>query len=238
MKRCAGFTLLELLIAIAIFALLAVGTWRMLGAVIDSDEATRVQEQQLRELVRAVSAFERDVRQVVSRPIRDPYGEPRAALLGEHQGDNDALELTRSGWRNPTGAQRSRLQRVRWQLSGERWERRYWTVLDQSQDSLPQVQNALDGVTAMTLRYMDDNGDWQDSWPPAGLTGDERLGRLPHALELTLEHRRYGELRRVLRLVDTPPRQPPQVGGEVPPDGQQQTPQENQQGGDGQEVAP
>ena len=238
MKRCAGFTLLELLIAIAIFALLAVGTWRMLGAVIDSDEATRVQEQQLRELVRAVSAFERDVRQVVARPIRDPYGEPREALLGEHQGDNDALELTRSGWRNPTGAQRSRLQRVRWQLSGERWERRYWTVLDQSQDSLPQVQNALDGVTAMTLRYMDDNGDWQDSWPPAGLAGDERLGRLPHALELTLEHRRYGELRRVLRLVDTPPRQPPQVGGEVPPDGQQQTLQENQQGGDGQEMAP
>lgn len=238
MKRCAGFTLLELLIAIAIFALLAVGTWRMLGAVIDSDEATRVQEQQLRELVRAVSAFERDVRQVVSRPIRDPYGEPRAALLGEHQGDNDALELTRSGWRNPTGAQRSRLQRVRWQLSGERWERRYWTVLDQSQDSLPQVQNVLDGVTAMSLRYMDDNGDWQDSWPPAGLTEDERLDRLPRALELTLEHRRYGELRRVLRLVDTPPRQPPQVGGEEQPDGQQQTPQENQQGGDGQEVAP
>lgn len=233
MKRCAGFTLLELLIAIAIFALLAVGTWRMLGAVIDSDEATRVQEQQLRELVRAVSAFERDVRQVVSRPIRDPYGESRAALLGEHQGDNDALELTRSGWRNPTGAQRSRLQRVRWQLSGERWERRYWTVLDQSQDSQPQVQNALDGVTAMKLRYMDDNGDWQDSWPPAGLTEDERLGRLPRALELTLEHRRYGELRRVLRLVDTPPRQAPQVG-EGLPDGDQEVPQ----GGDGQEVAP
>ncbi|MNZ32426.1 Type II secretion system protein J precursor [compost metagenome] len=234
MKRAAGFTLLELLIAIAIFALLAIGTWRMLGAVIDSDEATRVQEQQLRELVRAVSAFERDVRQVVSRPIRDPYGEPRAALLGERQGDNDALELTRNGWRNPVGAQRSRLQRVRWQLSGERWERRYWTVLDQSQDSQPQVQDALDGVTAMSLRYMDDNGDWQDSWPPAGLTEDERLERLPRALELTLEHRRYGELRRVLRLVDTPPRQAPEVGGEAPPDGEQESPQ----AGDDQEVAP
>lgn len=234
MKRCAGFTLLELLIAIAIFALLAIGTWRMLGAVIDSDEATRIQEQQLRELVRAVSAFERDVRQVVSRPIRDPYGEPRAALLGERQGDNDALELTRNGWRNPVGAQRSRLQRVRWQLSGERWERRYWTVLDQSQDSQPQVQDTLDGVTAMSLRYMDDNGDWQDSWPPAGLTEDERLERLPRALELTLEHRRYGELRRVLRLVDTPPRQAPEVDGEAPPDGEQ----ESAQAADGQEVAP
>ncbi|MDH4585345.1 type II secretion system protein GspJ [Pseudomonas sp. BN415] len=235
MKRAAGFTLLELLIAIAIFALLAMGAWRMLGAVIDSDEATRAQEQQLRELVRAISAFERDIRQVVSRPIRDAYGEPRAALLGEHQGDNDSLEMTRAGWRNPTGAQRSRLQRVSWQLSGERLERRYWTVLDQAQDSLPQVQNALDGVTAMKLRYMDDSGDWQESWPPAGLSEDERLDRLPRALELTLQHRRYGELRRVLRLVETPPRQQPQ-GGENQPDGEQQSPQGNQQA-DGEEQA-
>ncbi|MNN18037.1 Type II secretion system protein J precursor [compost metagenome] len=107
-------------------------------------------------------------------------------------------------------------------------------MLDQPQDSLPQVQNALDGVTAMKLRYMDDNGDWQDSWPPAGLAEDERLGRLPRALELTLEHRRYGELRRVLRLVDTPPPKAPQAGGEGLPDGEQEVPQ----GGDGQEGAP
>lgn len=100
MKRSAGFTLLELLIAIAIFALLALGTYRMLDSVLASDRATRAQEQQLRELVRAMAAIERDLQQVNPRPVRDAYGEWRGALVGE-SGDNDSVELSRGGWRNP-----------------------------------------------------------------------------------------------------------------------------------------
>lgn len=203
MRRSAGFTLLELLIAIAIFALLGLGTYRMLNSVLRTDTATRVQEQQLRELIRAMAALERDVLQVVARPVRDPFGEPRAALLGE-DGDHPALEFTRNGWRNPMGAPRSRLQRVRWELSGEQWQRRYWTVLDQAQDSQPRVQQALDGVTHFAVRYMDREGRWLESWPPAEGADDKRLQQLPKAVELVLEHRRYGQLRRVLRLPDMP----------------------------------
>jgi general secretion pathway protein J len=201
MRPQRGFTLLELLIAVAIFALLALATYRMLSSVMQADGATREHEQQLREVVRAMAAFERDVLQVVPRPTRDPFGEDRPALIGE-DGDDTALEFTRSGWRNPMGAPRSRLQRVRWELSGEQWQRRYWNVLDQAQDSKPQVQAVLDGVTSFTLRYMDRQGQWLPSWPPTDGTAKERFERLPRAVELVLEHRRYGQLRRVLRLPD------------------------------------
>lgn len=203
--RCTarGFTLLELLIAIAIFAILGLATYRMLDSVLGADAATRRHEQQLRELVRAMAAFERDVLQVALRPIRDPFGDPQPALRSEPS-DASALELTRAGWRNPLGQPRAELQRVRWQLSGERWQRRYWRVLDQAQDSQPQVQQALDGVQALSLRYLDDEGRWHADWPPPNATGDRLLTGLPRALELRLEHRRYGELRRLLRLPDAP----------------------------------
>lgn len=217
MKSCRGFTLLELLIAVAIFALLALATYRMLSSVMQADGATRRHEQQLRELVRGMAAFERDVLQAVPRPVRDPFGDKRAALLAE-DGDATVLEFTRNGWRNPMGAPRSRLQRVRWELSGEQLQRRYWPVLDQAQDSQPQVQAVLDGVTRMTFRYLDRQGQWLPIWPPGDSSESERLEQLPKALELVLEHRRYGQIRRVLRLPDLPAKSTP--GDGQSPDGQ------------------
>ena len=108
-RQAAAFTLLELLIAIAIFALLGLASYRMLSTVLASDEALRRQEQQLRELVRGMAALERDLAQAGARPVRDGYGEPQAALRGDSE--QGMLEFTRLGWRNPTGQPRSQWQR-------------------------------------------------------------------------------------------------------------------------------
>lgn len=201
-----GFTLLELLIAIAIFALLALGTYRMLESVLNSDAAVRRHELQLRELTRAIAALDRDLLQIIGRPVRDAYGEPRSALLGGErlQLEKAAIELTRSGWRNPLGAPRSQLQRVRWQLTGSSLQRLYWPVLDQATDSQPQVQKVLDGVTAIRVRFYDPQLGWQENWPPSddGRSEEQSLGRLPQAVEVILTHSHYGELRRFYRLLD------------------------------------
>ncbi|MBF0673683.1 type II secretion system minor pseudopilin GspJ [Pseudomonas sp.] len=204
MRDSQGFTLLELLIAIAIFGLLGLGTYQMLGSVVRTDSTTREQELRLRELVRGMAAFERDVQQTLARPVRAPYGNMDAAFEGGNiTGEGVTVALTRTGWRNPTGVVRSRLQRVRWQLDGTTWQRHYWRVLDQAQDSQPQVQQVLDDVLSWRLRYLDQDGNWQGSWPNGMVANEESMTALPRAVELILEHRYYGSLRRLFRFPDT-----------------------------------
>ncbi|MCQ4326368.1 type II secretion system protein GspJ [Stutzerimonas stutzeri] len=210
MRAAAGFTLLELLIAIALFALLGLGTYRMLEAVLRSDEAVRAQELQLRELSRALWAFERDLQQVIGRPIRDGFGDERNAFIGQLGGEDGAplLELTRAGWRNPTGLRRANLQRVRWRLAGSNLERVYWVVLDRDVDSEPRVQRVLENVQGLQLRYLDEDAVWHEEWPPFDFARGgqaEAAERLPAALELSLEHPRYGRITRLLRLPDPAP---------------------------------
>lgn len=208
MRRQHGFTLLEVLIAIAIFALLAMATYRMFDSVLQVDRGQREQELRLRELTRAMAAFERDLLQVRVRPVRDPLGDPQPALLGDN-GRDVYVEFTRSGWRNPLGQARATLQRVRWQLEGERWQRLYWPVLDQAQDSQPRVQQALEGVKRFELRFLDEEGRWLQNWPPANSDAEESMSLLPKAVELVIEHRHYGELRRLWRLPEAPEQPPP-----------------------------
>ena len=223
-QRQRGFTLLEVLIAISIFAFLALGTYRMLTSVLASDEATRRHELQLRELQRAFAVLEQDLAQVGSRPIRDAFGDLRPALVGE--AEPAAMEFSRLGWRNPLGSPRSNWQRVRWQLVGNVLQRSYWPVLDQAVDSQPLPQKVLTDVRSLQLRYLDREGNWQTEWPPAQTAGDaqQRLEQVPRALEIRLEHERYGQLTRLLRLPDTPKPQkkaPPEGNPEQPNDGSQ-----------------
>ena len=188
----AGFTLLEVLVAVAIFALIGIASHRLLVSAIRVDTQIREQEQQLRQLLRAMNSLERDVEQAVARPILANDGSDEPAFWSDP--DGQGLQWTRAGWSNPQAAPRAQLQRVHWRYEDSNLLREYWPVLDRGDDAAAQRQQVLQNIDAVHWRYLDRQGLWRTQWQGTDTQP------LPRALEVRIEHPRFGVLRRVLLL--------------------------------------
>ena len=109
-------------------------------------------------------------------------------------------DLTRGGWSNTAGQQRSTLQRVSYALVGEVVKRSYTTELDTVQASQPLLQDLLSGVKTIQFRYMDANQAWQNQWPPASIPLNEGMTIRPVAVEVTIEFKDWGKVRRLIEV--------------------------------------
>jgi general secretion pathway protein J len=196
-----GFTLLELLVALAIFAVLGVAAYAGLDVVLDAKDRIETKSDQLGRLQMLFVLMGRDIEQTARRGVRDTYGDPLPALLGS----DTALEFTRAGWRNPAGLRRSHLQRVAYGLTDETLTRATWDVLDRAQDSEPRSVNLLGEVTALEIRYLDGGGEWRSEWPPSADAQRPAAAALPRAIEITLEVKGWGSIMRLFRVVDASP---------------------------------
>ncbi|MCC5857326.1 MAG: type II secretion system minor pseudopilin GspJ [Ectothiorhodospiraceae bacterium] len=197
MRRQRGFTLIELMVAVGIFAVLSAMAFQGLRAVMDAREGIQQQTERLKQVQQAMAVLERDFQQGVTRGIRDPFGDPREAMLSDDLAD---LEFTRAGRSNPLGMVRSELQRVAYRLDEDVLIRIHWEVLDQQVEPPRGTTEILEGVTELRFRYLDRNRDWRETWPPAGQPRGTEL--LPVAVEITLELEDLGELVRLFRLAD------------------------------------
>jgi general secretion pathway protein J len=197
-----GFTLLEVLVAIAIFAVISVLAYGGLTTVLQQRELVEARTGEWRDLQMAMQLVSRDLRQLHPRPVRDEIGDRYEPALLSRPGAAFALELTRGGWTNPGALPRSTLQRVAYRIEDGRLVRIYWPVLDRTLATEPLVTVLLDGVDALELRLLDRQGTWHGQWPPVGTDGDAALQTLPRAVEFALETERFG---RVWRLLETSP---------------------------------
>lgn len=202
-KRTGGFTLLELLVALAVFALVSAMAYSGLHTVLQNKQVTEQRAVRIGHLQSAVLMLERELSQIAFlRGIRDDYGDRQDSLRTAGFG-SILLEFTRAGWRNPTRTARSTLQRVAYGIKEESLQRYSWTVLDRPQPSTPHEVVLLEGVRGMQLRYLDQGGKWHEQWPPVGLAQTQSMP-LPRALEINLELEDLGEIRRLLPLPQPP----------------------------------
>jgi general secretion pathway protein J len=113
------------------------------------------------------------------------------------------VDLTRAGWSNTAGQQRSTLQRVSYALVGDVLKRSYQINLDTVQGNKPVVQDLLTGVKGVQLRYLDSNQAWQSQWPESttiqnGSTVDWQSR--PVAVEIIVQFKDWGAIRRLVEV--------------------------------------
>lgn len=184
MKRHArGFTLVELLVAVAVFALLAAGGVAMLTYAADNQRLLGDRMEQLAGFQRARALLQADLAQAVARRVRGADGTPaRSAFVGSHVRDGrdhagPLFALVRRGWTNPDMEARPSLQYVEYRLVEGRLERSVRAALDGAAPS--ESQRLLAGVRSLSVDYMN-HGQWSDGW--GGAAAD-----LPQALRLNLD---------------------------------------------------
>lgn len=194
-----GFTLIEILAALAVFAVIGVLANRILTGMIDINEGMRSQSDSLIAVQRALSIIERDVEQLTHRSVRDSLGDflPPAVL-----GADTLLEFTRFGWQNPLAEPRTELQRVAYAYRDRKLYRLFWPVLDRTPDTEPVPQMLLADVQAVEFIAHDYQGDEHRYWPPA-LEADVANETAIAAIEMRLEIEPYGNLERLF-LVTAP----------------------------------
>lgn len=185
MIRQQGFTLLELLVSLSIFALIGAMAYGGLQQVLEQQQATEEQSQQLADLQKAYRIMQRDLEQLINRGIRNQFGDSVDALVGGS--GYDGVEFSRAGHANPAGFLRSDLQRIAYVPDQDTLIRRTWRVLDRAQDSLPDEEVLVEGMQQFTIRFLDDSDEWQDNWPPqqTQTTGGSFI-QLPRAAQVEI----------------------------------------------------
>jgi len=187
--KSRGFTLLEILVAIAIFSIMAVFAYSTLQQVLSTNQHLQKQADDLAQLQFLFGCFLEDVSQLTQRSIRDEFGATEPALIGSSQ----LLKLTRSGWENPLESKRSNLQRVEWILEGKTLYRQYWTVLDRTRFNQPIKTALLKDIEMLEFRYLDSNNVWQKEFPPK-----PPAQTTIKAVEMSFSLKNWGKLYRIV----------------------------------------
>jgi len=193
-----GFTLLELLVAVAIFAVVAAAAYGGLSSVLHSDARLDEHSRALAQLQLGLQLIQRDLLQASPRGARDQYGDTELPFVSGPAPER-LFSLTREGWPNPAALPRSDLARVAYELEGDQLVRVAWPEVDRAPGTEPTSTVILGGVDTVDLRYMDAQRNWHDEWPPLGAPPDAAK-RPPRAVELVIGHRRWGRVRRLFGL--------------------------------------
>lgn len=191
-----GFTLIEILVAMAIFSLIGLASTGVLTTVIDSDDLSQQRFDELEKLQRAMLTIERDILQMSPRAVRIE-GESNTLVISGGNGlfdsEADGLGFTRAGWHNPQlMLRRSTLQPVAYRLQEQQLQRLYSNYTDNPIGHEGKMKVLLEGISDFQVEFLvsaedQDDANWEESF---------RSEDLPTSIAITIESETFGVIRR------------------------------------------
>jgi len=191
LRKISGFTLLEVLIAIAIFSIISLSSFTLFNTVLNGDEISKARTTRDNELQRAFLLIERDVTQIARRTIRLNGEKPIESYLlttnDSFQADEQALSFVRHGWTNPgLLLPRGDMQAVAYRILDNTLERLHFNFVDAVVGEEPKVRLLITDVNSVLFEFYDGR-KWQESWSGK---------RLPQAIAIEIDTIDFGLIRR------------------------------------------
>ena len=199
-EKVRAFTLIEVLVSLAIFSILATLAYGALSQTLSSAELLNARMDRLQAIQRTMRLLGEDLQQLSPRPIRDELGDGFGPALDTDFQSGFALELTHGGWSNPIVLPRGTLQRSAYRIEEDELIRYHWMVLDRTLANEPVSVALLDGVESILFRFLQADGEWTEQWPPSNRPGALGSRLRPRAVEIILTLADEGEISRLLEV--------------------------------------
>jgi general secretion pathway protein J len=195
-----GFSLIEVLVALAVFGVLSVMAYMALGQTLSNADLLGERMQRLEAIQRTVRYLDSDLMQAAPRPVRGLLGDGYEPAIRSSFGSEYALEVTHGGWSNPAGLPRGTLQRSAYRIEDDELIRYHWRVLDRTINNEPIQTVLLDGVESIVFRFLTTDGEGSEQWPPTNTPGPAGFRLRPRGVEVVLTLTDEGEIRRLVEV--------------------------------------
>lgn len=191
MKRKAGYTLLEVLVALTVFAILATITASAMYHAFNTRARVNDQANQLNAIQVTMALIARDTTQVADRSIFGNEMHHFPPFVGE----STYLEFTRGGSVNPSEQERrSTLKRVAYICAGKKLIRRGWESLDTPARKNRQDKVLLDNLEACSFAYLSHSRQILPEWRTYATQQTQKQETLPIGLQFNLTISEWGNM--------------------------------------------
>lgn len=183
-KTSSGFTLLEILVALIIFALISIMTYRGLTTILQTRTHLAAENRKWREVAMLFARIDQDLSMLAKRPVREASNLTAPPFVAQPiaQGAQDAqLMFTRMGYPDQANALAGPM-RCGYRLHGEAIQQLIWPAPDSAPRAVPVINTLLENVATVEFQYLDSAGAWHTRWP---LPGNNMV--FPAAVQVVLE---------------------------------------------------